>query len=105
MNEKRPARHGFGHREYAIWFDGLTGDFSNLPCYAIYGAETGNKKMTYEGKVHAWGHYADYKWSSDNSAEVEKGVALSRDDTIGKAWPRKLGLNPAKNQSQRCGLQ
>ena len=94
MDEKRPARHGFGHREYAIWFDGLTGEFTNLPCYAIYGAESGNKKMTYEGKVHAWGHYADYKWSEDNSAEVEKGW-LYRDNTI-EGLAKKLGLDPVK---------
>ncbi len=94
MNEKRPARHGFGHREYAIWFDGLTGEFTNLPCYAIFSAESGNKKMTYEGKVHAWGHYADYKWSDDNSAEVAKGW-LYRDDTI-EGLAKQLGLDPAK---------
>ena len=94
MNEKRPARHGFGHREYAIWFDGLTGEFTNLPCYAIYGAESGNKKIAYEGAVHAWGHYANYKWSEDNSAEVEKGW-LYRDDTI-EGLAGKLGLDPAK---------
>ena len=94
MSEKRPARHGFGHREYAIWFDGLTGEFTNLPCYAIFGAESGNKKMAYEGKVHAWGHYADYKWSEDNSAEVAKGW-LFRDDTI-EGLAKKIGLDPAK---------
>lgn len=94
MNEKRPARHGFGHREYAIWFDGLTGEFTNLPCYAIFGAESGNKKMTYEGAVHAWGHYANYKWSDDNSAEVAKGW-LYRDTTI-EGLAKQLGLDPAK---------
>jgi succinate dehydrogenase/fumarate reductase flavoprotein subunit len=94
MDEKRPARHGFGHREYAIWFDGLTGEFTNLPCYAIYGAESGNKKMTYDGPVHAWGHYANYKWSDDNSAEVAKGW-LYRDNTI-EGLAKQLGLDPAK---------
>ncbi len=94
MNEKRPVRHGFGHREYAIWFDGLTGEFTNLPCYAIYGAESGSKKMVYEGAVHAWGHYAKYKWSEDNSTEVEKGW-LYRDITI-EGLARQLGLDPAK---------
>ena len=94
MDEKRPARHGFGHREYAIWFDGLTGDFTNLPCYAIFGAESGNKNMVYGGMVHAWNHYSKYKWSEDNSAEVEKGW-LYRDDSLEGLF-KKLGLDPAK---------
>jgi len=59
MDEKRPARHGFGHREYAIWFDGLTGEFTNLPCYAFSAAgrpvlmrpnsRDGVKRMTSRG--------------------------------------------------------
>jgi succinate dehydrogenase/fumarate reductase flavoprotein subunit len=36
MAETRPSRHGFGVREYVLYFDGVVGDFTRLPCYAVF---------------------------------------------------------------------
>ena len=36
MSENRPSRHGFGQKEYLMFFDGVVGDFTRLPCYTIF---------------------------------------------------------------------
>jgi succinate dehydrogenase/fumarate reductase flavoprotein subunit len=36
MSENRPSRHGFGQKEYLMFFDGVIGDFTRLPCYTIF---------------------------------------------------------------------
>ena len=40
MSENRPSRHGFGHKEYLLFFDGVIGDFTRLPCYTIFDETT-----------------------------------------------------------------
>ena len=73
MNEQRTERHGFGHKEYLFFFDGLKQAFSRLPCYAVFD-ETGRKAGKLQGGLAGWfGNHSTYTWSSDNSAEVTSG--------------------------------
>jgi hypothetical protein len=73
MNEQRTERHGFGHKEYLFFFDGLKQTFSRLPCYAVFD-ETGRKAGKLQGGLAGWfGNHSTYKWSSDNSDEVTSG--------------------------------
>jgi succinate dehydrogenase/fumarate reductase flavoprotein subunit len=73
MNEQRTERHGFGHKEYLFFFDGLKQVFSRLPCYAVFD-ETGRKAGKLQGGLAGWfGNHSTYSWSSDNSAEVTSG--------------------------------
>jgi succinate dehydrogenase/fumarate reductase flavoprotein subunit len=73
MNEQRTERHGFGHKEYLFFFDGLKQAFSRLPCYAVFD-ETGRKSGKLQGGLAGWfGNHSTYTWSSDNSAEVTSG--------------------------------
>lgn len=73
MNEKREERHGFGHKEYLFFFDGLKQDFSRIPCYAVFD-ETMRKSGKLAGGLLGWyGKFGSYKWSSDNSAEIDSG--------------------------------
>lgn len=73
MNEKREERHGFGHKEYLFFFDGLKQDFSRIPCYAVFD-ETMRKSGKLAGGLLGWyGKFGSYSWSSDNSAEIASG--------------------------------
>ncbi|HEY5961877.1 MAG TPA: FAD-dependent oxidoreductase, partial [Polyangiaceae bacterium] len=73
MNEQRTERHGFGHKEYLFFFDGLKQAFTRLPCYAVFD-ETGRKAGKLQGGLAGWfGNHKTYTWSSDNSAEVSSG--------------------------------
>lgn len=75
MNEKREQRHGFGHKEYLFFFDGLRQTFPRLPCYAVF-----DETMRRAGAIASGGGFmgwygkrATYRWSTDNSAEITKG--------------------------------
>jgi hypothetical protein len=73
INEQRSERHGFGHKEYLFFFDGLKQAFSRLPCYALFD-ENGRKAGKLHGGLAGWfGNHITYTWSSDNSAEVTSG--------------------------------
>lgn len=73
MNEKREERHGFGHKEYLFFFDGLKQAFSRIPCYGVFD-ETMRKSGKLAGGLLGWyGKFGSYTWSSDNSAEVTSG--------------------------------
>jgi succinate dehydrogenase/fumarate reductase flavoprotein subunit len=73
MNEQRTERHGFGHKEYLFFFDGLKQVFSRLPCYAVFD-EAGRVARKLQGGLAGWfGNHSTYTWSNDNSAEVTSG--------------------------------
>jgi succinate dehydrogenase/fumarate reductase flavoprotein subunit len=73
MNEKREERHGFGHKEYLFFFDGLKQCFSRIPCYLVFD-ETARKAGKLAGGLLGWyGKFGNYTWSSDNSAELASG--------------------------------
>jgi succinate dehydrogenase/fumarate reductase flavoprotein subunit len=74
MNELRPDRHGFGHKEILLQFDGLKQIFPQLPCYAIFDEATRRSGPLTSTRRFGWFHWhTDYQWSADNSAEIEKG--------------------------------
>ncbi|HMA97728.1 MAG TPA: FAD-dependent oxidoreductase [Polyangiaceae bacterium] len=81
MNEKRQERHGFGHKEYLFFFDGLKQAFSRIPCYGVFD-ETMRKSGKLAGGLLGWyGKFGSYTWSADNSAEVTSGW-IKRAETL-----------------------
>ena len=40
MSENRASRHGFGVKEFVLYFDGVIGDFTRLPCFSIFDETT-----------------------------------------------------------------
>ena len=88
MNEKRDNRHGFGHKEYQLFFDGVLGEFTRNPWWTIFDDATAKKgPVVYrQGTTFTWFNaHSGYKWSDDNSAEVAKGWILS---SAGHGRPR-----------------
>ncbi len=82
MNEKRDNRHGFGHKEYQLFFDGVIGQFTRNPWWTVFdqataakGPVAGNQGTKFTWFVANMG----YTWSKDNSAEVAKGWILKAD--------------------------
>jgi len=75
MNERRPNRHGFGHKEILFYFDTLgTRSFPRLPCYGIFDATRLGTPLVSTTRKFGWFNwYSGYAWSADNSAEVAKG--------------------------------
>ncbi|MGD0013064.1 MAG: FAD-dependent oxidoreductase [Bryobacteraceae bacterium] len=94
MSENRPSRHGFGVKEYVLYFDGVTGDFTRLPCFSIFDETTrlraalvsSNRKFGW----FAW--FSGYEWSRDNSKEIEKGWIVKGENVAELAT--KLGMKP-----------
>jgi succinate dehydrogenase/fumarate reductase flavoprotein subunit len=83
MDEKRGNRHGFGHKEYQLFFDGILGEFTRDPWWTIFDDATAKKGpvLTAGGTTFTWFNaHSGYKWSDDNSAEVAKGWILSSPD-------------------------
>jgi succinate dehydrogenase/fumarate reductase flavoprotein subunit len=83
MNERRENRHGFGHKEYQLFFDGVLGAFTRNPWWTVFDDATAKKgPVVYRhGTTFSWFNaHSGYKWSRDNSAEVAKGWILSGAD-------------------------
>jgi succinate dehydrogenase/fumarate reductase flavoprotein subunit len=83
MNEKRENRHGFGHKEYQLFFDGVLAEFTRNPWWTVFDDATAKKgPVVYRhGTTFTWFNaHSGYKWSKDNSAEVAKGWILSAAD-------------------------
>lgn len=95
MSENRPSRHGFGVKEYVLFFDGVVGDFTRLPCFTIFD-ETARTKgplvSTSRSKFGWFSWHSGYQWSKDNSAEIEKGWII-KGDTIAEL-AAKLQIKP-----------
>jgi succinate dehydrogenase/fumarate reductase flavoprotein subunit len=72
MNEKREERHGFGHKEYLFFFDGLKQAFSRIPCYGILDA-TGIATKLAGGLMGWYGSKGANNWSANNSTEIANG--------------------------------
>ncbi|MFB3778234.1 MAG: FAD-dependent oxidoreductase [Bryobacteraceae bacterium] len=91
MNENRPSRHGFGVKEYTLYFDGVAGDFTRLPCFTIFD-ETARLRgpIASARKFGWWGWFSGYEWSKDNSKEIEKGWILKGENAAELAG--KLGM-------------
>ncbi len=95
MSENRPSRHGFGQKEYLLFFDGIAGDFTRLPCYDIFDETTRTRgPLVSTGRKFGWfGWHANYQWSRDNSKEIEKGWIIKGESVADLA--AKLGMKPA----------
>jgi succinate dehydrogenase/fumarate reductase flavoprotein subunit len=83
MNESIRSRHGLGEKEHLVFFDSLnTQSFTRIPCYAILDSRVLRRPLVSSGMKFGWYNwYTKYKWSQDNSAEIEKGWII-KGDTI-----------------------
>jgi len=92
MSENRQSRHGFGQKEYLMFFDGVVGDFTRLPCYTIFD-ETSRLRgpLASSSRKFGWfGWFSGYQWSQDNSKEIEKGWII-KGETVAEL-ATKLGM-------------
>ncbi len=95
MNELRETRHGFGHRELILDFDGLECDFLRIPHYMIFDESTrvrGPMIIIEHFKMTWFKWQSDYVWSEDNSVEIDKGWITKADTIVELA--AKTGLDP-----------
>jgi succinate dehydrogenase/fumarate reductase flavoprotein subunit len=98
MSENRPSRHGFGHKEYLLFFDGVAGDFTRLPCYYVFDETARQRGPLSSARKFGWfGWHSNYQWSRDNSAEIEKGWIIKGDTLADLAT--KLDMKPADLES------
>jgi succinate dehydrogenase/fumarate reductase flavoprotein subunit len=96
MNEKRPNRHGYGHREYQLFFDGVATEFTRDPWWTVFDDTVAKKgPVVYRpGTTFTWFNaHSGYKWSADNSAEVAKGWILSAPDLAGLASKMQVKID------------
>ncbi len=76
MNELRENRHGFGHKENLLYFDGVLGSFTRIPCYGIFDETTRVRGPVVSGTSWKFGWFSwfgEYQPSRDNTKEIEKG--------------------------------
>jgi len=94
MSEDRQSRHGFGEKEFILYFDGVIGDFPRLPCYAIFDETTRLRgPLASAGWKFGWFNwFSGYQWSRDNSKEIEKGWIV-RGESAGEL-ASKLAMKP-----------
>jgi succinate dehydrogenase/fumarate reductase flavoprotein subunit len=95
MNELRENRHGFGHKEKLLYFDGVVGDFTRIPCYGIFDEATRARgPLVSTGLKFGWfSWFSGYAASRDNLKEIEKGWIL-KGDTLAEL-AEKLHMKPA----------
>ena len=101
MNELRENRHGFGHKENLLYFDGVLGDFTRIPCFGIFD-ETTRTRGPIISAGWKFGWFCDCQASRDNMKEIEKGWILKGDTLADLAI--KLGIKPAELKASlaRC---
>ena len=91
MSELRENRHGFGHKEHLLFFDGVIGDFTRIPCYAIFDETTGWARSLRAGQF-GWFGWFNYQASRDNSLEIEKGWIIKGESLA--TWRPGLKSSP-----------
>jgi len=87
MNEKNEDRHGFGQKEYQLFFEGLNNaDFTRIPWWTVFDANSMNKgsllyyppNKSTEPTVFTWFMaHSGMTWSPDNHEAIENGWILS----------------------------
>jgi succinate dehydrogenase/fumarate reductase flavoprotein subunit len=96
MNELRENRHGFGHKENLLYFDGVIGAFTRIPCFGIFDESSRMRGPIASGmgfKFGWFGWFCDYQGSRDNSKEIEKGWIIKGESLADLAT--KLEMKPA----------
>jgi succinate dehydrogenase/fumarate reductase flavoprotein subunit len=97
MPENRQSRHGFGHKEFLFYFDGMTGEFTRLPCYAVFDegirARGPLVPSSADRKFGWFSWYSGYEWSKDNGAEIAKGWITKGENAAELAT--RLKMKPA----------
>jgi len=96
MNELRENRHGFGHKEKLLYFDGIIGDFTRIPCFGIFDESTRMRGPVISATSWKFGWFSwfsGYQASRNNLKEIDKGWIV-RGETM-KELAGKLGINPA----------
>lgn len=96
MNELRENRHGFGHKENLLYFDGIIGDFTRIPCYGIFDEATRTRGPVVSAMGWKFGWFSwfgEYSSSRDNLKEIEKGWIVKGDTLAELAG--KLEIEPA----------
>jgi len=95
MNEFRESRHGFGHKEALLYFDGILGDFTRIPCFALFDETTrkAGPLINTSWKFGWFNLFGGYQASRDNLKEIEKGWILKGDSPAELAG--KLGIDSA----------
>jgi succinate dehydrogenase/fumarate reductase flavoprotein subunit len=96
MNETRENRHGFGHKENLLYFDGVIGAFTRIPCFCIFDESMRTRGPIAGGggfKFGWFGWFGNYQASRDNSKEIEKGWII-KGETLGDL-AGKLEMKPA----------
>jgi succinate dehydrogenase/fumarate reductase flavoprotein subunit len=102
MAETRASRHGFGVKEFVLYFDGVTGDFTRLPCYAVFDESVRTKGPLVSMRKFGWfGWFSGYDWSADNSKEIEKGWIV-KGQTLAEL-ASKLGMKAADLEATVTG--
>ncbi len=102
MPETRPSRHGFGVKEFVLYFDGVTGGFTRLPCFAVFDETVRTRGPLTSMRKFGWfGWYSGYEWSADNSKEIEKGWIVKGESLADLA--SKLGMKPADLEATVSG--
>jgi len=95
MNELRENRHGFGHKENLLYFDGIIGDFTRIPCYGIFDEATRTRGPVVSAMGWKFGWFSwfgGYQASRDNLKEIEKGWIMKGDTLADLAG--KLDMKP-----------
>jgi succinate dehydrogenase/fumarate reductase flavoprotein subunit len=94
MSETRASRHGFGVKEFVLYFDGVIGDFTRLPCFVIFDEAVRMRgPLASSGRKFGWfGWFSGYEWSRDNSKEIDKGW-ITKGETIADL-ASNLGMKP-----------
>jgi len=96
MNELRENRHGFGHKEKLLYFDGIAGDFTRIPCFGIFDETTRTRGPVVSSTSWKFGWFSwfsGYQASRDNLKEIEKGWIVKGDTLAELAG--KLEMKPA----------
>lgn len=95
MDETKGAAHGRGWDEFNF-YDGNQGKYPRNPCWLIFddaACASGPLTRNSEPSKFGWASwYSKYTWSSDNSAEVEKGWIVKADSV--EALAKKINLDP-----------
>jgi hypothetical protein len=78
VSELRENRHGFGQKEYWLYFDGVLGDFTRLPCFGIFDENTRTRGPIISGewKFGCFSWFCDYQPSRDKTNEIESLMCI-----------------------------